>query len=403
MQLQTPKEQIMAIIEPDITVSLNENERMLRDLLREIVDKEIMPIRRKLDEEDKYPEKVIAKLHEAGIFGVPYDEEIGGMGMGTFGMCIIGEELGRGCLGTCTSFLASMLGLLPILINGTLEQKKKYITPCINGKKVAAFALTEPDAGSDATALKTRAVKKGSAYILNGTKQWISNAGVADIYTVFALTNPSKGTRGVTCFIMEKGAKGLSFGKKEDKMGIRASETRQVIMEDVEVPEENIVGKEGNGIISALKTLNFSRPGVAASAVGVAQGAFEEALFYSHQRKQFGKAIHYFQAIQHMLANMSMEIEAARMLTFKAARLADANHPNLPKYSAMAKAYAADMAMRVTTDAVQIFGGYGYTKDFPVEKYMRDAKILQIYEGTSQIQRNEIATYLIKEASTMKR
>lgn len=393
----------MAVKDPDIMVSFSENEKMLQELLREIVDKEIMPIRQKLDQDDAYPHDVIAKFHEAGIFGVPYTEDIGGMGMGTFGLCIIGEEIARGCLGTATSFMASMLGLLPVYIGGTLEQKKRYITPCIAEGKVAAFGLTEPGAGSDAAAIKTRAEKKGDHYIINGTKQWISNAGVADIYSVFAVTNPRRGARGVSCFMLDKGMKGFSFGKKEDKMGIRASETRQLILEDVEVPAENIVGKEGQGFILALKTLNVSRPGVAASAVGVAQGAFEEALYYSHQRKQFDKAIHSFQAIQHMLADMAMGIEAARMITYKAARLADANHPSLPKFSAMAKAYAADAAMKITVDAVQIFGGYGYTKDYPVEKYMRDAKILQIYEGTSQIQRNEIASYLIKEASSMKK
>jgi len=250
-------------------------------------------------------------------------------------------------------------------------------------------------------ALSTTAIKKGDKYVLNGTKQWISGAGQADVYTVFALTAKDRGPRGISCFIVEKGWKGFSFGKKEDKLGIRCSETRQLIFEDCEVPEENIIsGKENNGFLHALKTLNLSRPAVAAQAVGTGQGAFDCAIQYAREREQFGVKIATFQAIQHMLADMAIRIEGARLLTYKAAALAEAGHKDTAKFSAMAKCYAADSAMAIATDAVQIYGGYGYTKEYPVEKYFRDAKILQIYEGTSQIQKNEIAAGLIKEAAS---
>lgn len=387
--------------EPVITLSFTEEQIQLRDLVREVVKKEVIPVRMELDEKNEYPRQVLQKFREAGIFQALFDEEYGGLGMGMMGNIILSEEIAYGCLGIGTAFLATKLGSLPIEVGATEEQKKRWLPGLASGEKLAAFGLTEPGAGSDVPALSTTAVKKGDRYIINGTKQWISGAGQADYYTVFALTAKDRGPRGISCFMIEKGTKGFSFGKKEDKLGIRCSETRQLIFEDCEVPEENIVGgKENNGFLHALKTLNLSRPAVAAQAVGTAQGAFDCAIQYAREREQFGVKIATFQAIQHMLADMAIRIEASRLLTYKAAALAQIGHKDTAKFSAMAKCYASDSAMAVATDAVQIYGGYGYTKEYPAEKYFRDAKILQIYEGTSQIQRNEIAAGLVKEAAS---
>ena len=389
--------------EPQISVGLTEDQAMLRDLVRDVVKNEVVPVRMELDEKNEYPHKVLAKFKEAGLFQAMYEEEYGGMGMGMMGNIILAEEIARGCLGVGTAFLATKLGSLPIEVGATPEQKEKYLTKLAAGEMIAAFGLTEPGAGSDVPALSTTAVKKGDKYILNGTKQWISGAGQADVYTVFALTDKNRGPRGISCFIVEKDTPGFSFGKKEDKLGIRCSETRQLIFEDCEVPAENIVGgRENNGFLHALKTLNLSRPAVAASAVGCGQGAYEAAIQYAREREQFGVKIATFQAIQHMLADMAMKIEASRLLTYKAAQLAEIGHKDTAKFSAMAKCFAADTAMAVATDGVQIHGGYGYVKEYPAEKFFRDAKILQIYEGTSQIQKNEIAAGLVKEAASRK-
>ena len=387
--------------EPQITIGLTEDQAMLRDLVRDVVKNEVVPVRMELDEKNEYPHKVLEKFKEAGLFQAMYEEEFGGMGMGMMGNIILAEEIARGCLGVGTAFLATKLGSLPIEVGATPEQKTKYLTKLAAGEMIAAFGLTEPGAGSDVPALSTTAVKKGDKYILNGTKQWISGAGQADVYTVFALTDKNRGPRGISCFIVEKDTPGFSFGKKEDKLGIRCSETRQLIFEDCEVPAENIVGgRENNGFLHALKTLNLSRPAVAASAVGCAQGAYEAAIQYAREREQFGVKIATFQAIQHMLADMAMAIEASRLLTYKSAQLAEIGHKDTAKFSAMAKCFAADTAMKVATDGVQIHGGYGYVKEYPAEKFFRDAKILQIYEGTSQIQKNEIAAGLVKEAAS---
>ncbi|MBX7058433.1 MAG: acyl-CoA dehydrogenase family protein [Leptospirales bacterium] len=384
-----------------MVLSLTEEEIQLRDLVREVVKNEVVPTRMELDEKNEYPHKVFAKFREAGIFGALFEEEYGGLGMGLMASIIVAEEVAYGCLGIGTALLATKLGALPIEVGGTPEQKKNWLSPLASGEKLAAFGLTEPNAGSDVPALRTTAVKKGDKYILNGTKQWISGAGQADLYTVFALTNKDRGPRGVSCIVVEKGTPGFSFGKKEDKLGIRCSETRQLIFEDCEVPASNLVGGSENvGFLHALKTLNLSRPAVAASAVGTAQGAFDCAIQYAREREQFGVKIASFQAIQHMLADMAMKIEASRLLTYKAAKLCMMGAKDTAKFSAMAKCFAADSAMEIATNAVQIFGGYGYTKEYPAEKYFRDAKILQIYEGTSQIQRNEIAAGLIKEAAS---
>ncbi|MFH1684828.1 MAG: acyl-CoA dehydrogenase family protein [Candidatus Micrarchaeota archaeon] len=304
-----------------------------------------------------------------------------------------GNEIAR-------EFSASALGTLPILLLGSEEQKQKYIPALAAGEHLAAFGITEPAAGSDASAMQTTAVKKGDKYILNGTKHFITNGGEAEIYTVVAMTDKSKGSRGASIFIIEKGTPGFTFGKKEDKLGIRASATNELNFVDCEIPAENLLGKEGQGFIGAMRVFDKSRPGIGAQAVGIAQGALDHAIKYARERKQFGKSISSFQGIQFMLADMATQVEAARALVYASAREVDSGvTKNYGMHSAMSKLYASDVAMKVTTDAVQIFGGYGYMKEYPVEKYMRDAKITQIYEGTNQIQRGIIALGLIKEAA----
>ena len=314
-------------------------------------------------------------------------------------LCIAVEELSKACLGVSTTYAANALGTYPILLFGSEEQKKKYLPDIAAGRRLVAFALTEANAGSDAAGIQTTAKHEGDEYVLNGTKQWITNGGEAEIYTVITITDKSKGARGASAFIVEKGTPGFHFGKKEKKMGIRASSTRELIFDNCRIPKENIIGKEGLGFIVAMRTLDNSRTGVGAQGVGVAQGAFDEALKFSRQRIQFGHPIISFQAVQHMLADMATEIEASRALVYAVARYIDSGARDITKESAMAKVYATDMAMRVTTNAVQVMGGSGYMREYPVEKMMRDAKILQIYEGTNQIQRNVIAQALIKEAA----
>ncbi len=386
-----------------LNFAISEEERQVIELTRQICEEHVVPQRAELDEKEEYPFKILEKFREAGLPAALFDAEYGGLGMGMFINVLLAETVAEYCLGVQTAFGATKLGALPIEFGGTEEQKKKYLTAFASGEKIGAFALTEPNAGSDVPNLSTWAEKKGDRYILNGTKQWISNAGVADVYTVFALTDKSKGPRGMSCFIVEKNTRGLSFGKLENKMGIRCSHTRQVILEDVEVPEENLVGlKPNKGFIHALLTLNASRPAVAASAVGVATGAYKEAVKYTRQREQFGKNIINFQAVQHMLADMLTRIEASRLLTYRAARYAANRHPETAKFSAIAKYFASETAVYCANHGLQLHGGYGFTKDYPIEKMYRDAKILTIYEGTSQIQMNEIGAYIIKEAGLLK-
>ena len=335
-------------------------------------------------------------LSDSDIFGIYIPEQYGGLGGGILEMCLATEELSRACGAIALGFAGTALGTFPILLYGSDEQKKKYLPDIAKGKRLAAFCITEAEAGSDAGSIKTNAKKDGDYYILNGTKQWITNAGEAEVYTVIAMTDKTKGARGASAFIVEKGTKGMEFGAKEKKLGIRASATREVIFTDCKIPKANLISKEGMGFIVAMKTFDNSRPGVAAQAVGIAQGAFDAALDYATKRIQFGQPISSFQAIQHMLADMAMQIEAARAIVYSTARMVDAGIKDIAKESSMAKCYAGDVAMKVTTDAVQIFGGYGYMREYPVEKFMRDAKITQIYEGTNQIQRNVIAAHLIK-------
>jgi len=285
---------------------------------------------------------------------------------------------------------------LPIILSGSEEQKKRWLPDIAAGRKLAAFALTEPQAGSDAGAVRTTAIRDGDHYVMNGTKQWITNGGEAEVYSVIALTNPSKGPRGASCIVVEKGTPGFTFGKKEDKLGIRASATRELIFQDCRVPVENCLGREGTGFITAMKTFDVSRPGVGAQAVGIAAGAFDLALEYACTRRQFGSPVGSFQGLRFMIADMATKIEAARALVYATARYIDMRPKERPTlYAAMSKCFASDVAMEVTVDAVQIFGGYGYMHDYPIEKYMRDAKITQIYEGTNQIQRDEMSKTLI--------
>ena len=377
-------------------ILLTEEQKMIRDLCRQIAREKIQPVAAEYDESEEFPWPIVKILGESDIFGIFIPEQYGGMGGGIFELAIATEELSWGCGGISLAFAATGLGTFPIILFGNEEQKKKYLPRVAKGT-VAAFALTEAEAGSDAGSIKTTAVKDGDHYILNGTKQWITNGGEADIYTVVAVTDKKKGARGATAFVVEKGTKGLDFGKKEKKLGIRGSATREVIFTDCRVPKENVLGREGMGFIVAMKTFDYSRPGVASQAVGIAQRALDESVKYANQRHQFGQPISSFQGVQFMLADMAIQVEAARAIVYRAAQIIDAGEKNISKISAICKTFASDIAMKVTTDAVQVLGGYGYMREYPVEKLMRDAKITQIYEGTNQIQRGVIAANLIKE------
>jgi len=378
---------------------LNEEQMMIKDLARQIAVERVVPVREELDEKEEFPWEIMKVLAQADLFGLFIPEEYGGLGKGGFDLCLAVEELSRACLGVATSYAANALGTYPMLLFSSEGQKKKYLPDIASGKRLVAFGLTEANAGSDAAGIQTTAKREGNEYVLNGTKQWITNGGEAEIYTIIAITDRSKGPRGASAFIVEKGTPGFSFGKKEKKMGIRASSTRELIFENCRIPDDNLIGKEGFGFIITMKTLDNARAGVGAQGVGVAQGAFDEAVKFARQRIQFGHPIISFQAVQHMLADMATEIEAARALVYSVARFMDSGAKDVSKESAMAKVFATDMAMRVTTNAVQVMGGSGYMREYPVEKMMRDAKILQIYEGTNQIQRNVIGQALIREAA----
>ena len=381
---------------------LTEEQIMIRDLARQIAEEKIVPARSELDETGQFPWDIMYTLAQSDLFGLFIPEEFGGLGKGCLELSIAVEELSRACLGVSTTFAANALGTYPILLFGSDEQKKKFLPDIAAGKRLVAFGLTEANAGSDASGIQTTARLEGNEYVLNGTKQWITNGGEAEIYTIIAITDRSKGPRGASAFVVEKGTPGFSFGKKENKMGIRASATTELIFDNCRIPKDNIIGKEGMGFVVAMKTLDNSRTGVGAQGVGVAQGAFEEAVKFARQRVQFGHPVITFQAVQHMLADMATSIEAARALVYAVARLVDSGAKDVSKESAMSKVFATDVAMKVTVDAVQVMGGSGYMKEYPVEKMMRDAKILQIYEGTNQIQRNVIGQALIKEAARNK-
>ena len=382
---------------------LTEEQIMIRDLARKISEEKIKPVRAELDDKGEFPWEIMKIFAEADLCGLYIPDTYGGFGGGEMEFCLATEEISRVCGGVGVTFAASALGSMPILLYGSEEQKQKYMPDIASGKKLAAFGLTEANAGSDASGIETTAKKDGDYYILNGTKQWITNAGEAETYTVVAMTDKSKGPRGASAFIVEKGTPGFSFGKKEDKMGIRCSATRELVFQDCKIHKSQLLGKEGMGFIVAMKTLDMTRPGIGAQAVGIAQGALDESVKYARERVQFGKPIISFQAVQHILADMATPIEAARALVYSTARMVDAGYKNYTMASSMSKLFASDTAMKVTIDAVQVLGGYGYMKEYPVEKMMRDAKITQIYEGTNQIQRNQIGLQLIKDSAAKKK
>ncbi len=377
-----------------ISFSLTEEQEALQSMAREFAEKEMKPNAAKYDQEEEFPEDIMKKAFEVGFLTCKIPKKYGGEELGDVDTVVVSEELAAGCVGMYTTMMVNALAYTPIILFGTDEQKKKFLTPHTEKMSFASFCLTEREAGSDAGALKTTAKKVDSEYVINGSKCFISNAGIANLYVVFANSNPEKGMRGMSAFIVPRETPGLTIGKVEDKMGQRASNTAEVIFEDVKVPEENLLGKEGIGFIIAMKTLDKTRAPVGAAGVGVARAALQYAIEYAKTRIQFGKPIALFQHIAFQIAQMAMEINAARLLVWHAAWLLDQGKP-CGKESAMAKAYGSDVAMRVTTESLQILGGYGYMKDYPMEKLMRDAKLLQIYEGTNEIQRMVISREVI--------
>jgi len=377
-----------------VDFELSAEQQAFRDLARDFARKEIVPIAAECDERSEFPLEVLKKAHRAGLLNLEVPEEYGGAGLGPFEIALIAEEMGAACAGIATSLLGNGLALLPIILYGTAEQKERFLSPFCAEPKLAAFCLTESGAGSDISAVSTTGRWGEDVYVLNGVKSFITNGGLASLYVVIASTDRRRGARGLSAFVVPAGTIGVSSGKKERKMGQRASDTREVILEDVRILAGNRLGNEGQGFRITVDTLNRARVGVAAIGVGLARAAFEAARDYARQRVQFGQPIASHQAVQMMLADMVIAVDTARLMTWRAARAFEKGEPEAERYSAEAKCYASDMAMRVTTDAVQVLGGYGYMRDYPVEKYMRDAKLLQIYEGTNQIQRLMIARRL---------
>jgi len=376
---------------------LTEDHIMMRKMVRDFAEKECGPGAEERDETEEFSMEIWKKCGALGLAGITFPEEYGGVGADYISYAIAVEELSRvdASVGVTISAHAS-LACNPLALFGTEAQKQKYLIPLASGEKLGAFGLTEPMAGSDASGTRTTAVRQGNEYILNGSKIFITNSNYADVYIVTAQMDKSKGNKGIAAFILEKGMPGFSFGKKEKKMGIRSSATYELVFEDVHVPAENLLGAEGQGFKIAMQTLDFGRIGIASQALGIAQGAYEQALKYTKQREQFGKPISSFQNTQFKLADMATQIEAARLLVYQSAYLATAHKP-VGKASAMAKMFASETAMAVTTMAVQLHGGYGYTRDYPVERMMRDAKITEIYEGTNEIQRIVISSFILKE------
>ncbi|MFQ9977916.1 acyl-CoA dehydrogenase [Clostridium cadaveris] len=376
--------------------ALSKEQELVRQMVREFAIDKVKPIAAEIDRTEEFPMENVKLMAKYGMMGIPFAKEYGGAGGDTLAYILAVEELSKVC-GTTGVILSAHVSLCASLINqfGTEEQKQKYLPKLASGEMIGAFGLTEPGAGTDAAGQQTIAVLEGDHYVLNGSKIFITNGGVADVFVIFAMTDKSKGTKGISAFIVERSFKGFSSGKIEDKMGIRASSTTELIMEDCIVPKENLVGKEGKGFGIAMKTLDGGRIGIAAQALGIAEGAMEEAVNYIKERKQFGRSLTAFQGLQWYLAEMDVKIEAARHLVYKAAWLKDNGKP----YSvdaARAKLFAAETAMEVTTKAVQLFGGYGYTKDYPVERMMRDAKITEIYEGTSEVQKMVISGSIVR-------
>jgi acyl-CoA dehydrogenase len=379
-----------------VKFTLSEEHEMIRKMVRDFAKNEVAPTAAERDEEERFDREIFDKMAELGLTGIPWPEEYGGIGSDYLAYCIAVEELSRVCASTGVTLSAhTSLAGWPVFKFGSEEQKQKYLRPMAEGKKIGAYGLTEPGSGSDAGGMRTTARLDGDHYVLNGSKIFITNGGVADIYVVFALTDPSSKQKGTTAFIVEADFPGFSVGKKEKKLGIRSSPTTEIIFEDCRVPKENVLGSEGDGFKIAMMTLDGGRNGIAAQAVGIAQGALDAAVDYAKERVQFGKPIASQQGIGFKLADMATAVEASRLLTYQAAWL-ETEGLSYGKASAMAKLMAGDTAMKVTTEAVQVFGGYGYTKDYPVERFMRDAKITQIYEGTQEIQRLVISRMLTK-------
>ena len=374
---------------------LTEEQKTLKSLAHRIAEERILPVRAELDEKEQFPTDLLKEMAASDLFRVFIPEKYEGLGGGSLDLCLIVEELSRVCSAVAVSYAATALGAYAIILYGTEEQKQKYL-PAIASGKIAAFGLTEPTAGSDASGIKTTAQKTPEGYILNGTKQFITNGGDAEIYTIIALTYKTRGARCASAFIVEKDTPGFTFGKKEKKIGIRASSTRELIFRNCLIPAENLISKEGMGFIVAMKVLDNSRPGISAQALGIAQGAMETAVDYTRQRIQFGQPLISLPVVQYKLADMALNIEAARALVYAVARTIDSGVKSFTEESAMAKVFASDVAMRVTTDAVQICGGAGYMRDYPLEKMMRDAKITQIYEGSNEVLHNAIAIELRK-------
>jgi alkylation response protein AidB-like acyl-CoA dehydrogenase len=372
----------------------SEEHDMLRDAIRSLAEAKIAPYAAAVDEESRFPQEALDALVANDLHAVHVPEEYGGTGADALATVIVIEEVARVCASSSLIPAVNKLGSLPVILSGSEDLKKRYMTPLAKGDAMFSYALSEPDAGSDAAGMKTKAVRDGDHYVLNGVKRWITNAGVSEYYTVMAVTDPEKRSKGISAFVVEKSDEGVSFGAPEKKLGIKGSPTREVYLDNVRIPADRMIGAEGTGFATAMKTLDHTRITIAAQALGIAQGALDYAKGYVKERKQFGKPIADFQGIQFMLADMAMKIEAARALTYQAAAASERGDKNLTFQGAAAKCFASDVAMEVTVDAVQLLGGYGYTRDYPVERMMRDAKITQIYEGTNQVQRIVMARNL---------
>src|ERR687890_716486 len=376
---------------------LSDEHTMLREAVRELAEDKIAPRAAEVDRTAEFPHDVLAALVRAGFHAVHIPEEYGGAGADSLATAIVIEEVARVCASSSLIPAVNKLGTMPVILAGSAALKQKYLTPVAAGEAMFSYCLSEPEAGSDAASMTTRAVRDGDYWVLNGVKRWITNAGVSEYYTVFAVTDPTARSKGISAFVVEKSDEGVSFGAPEKKLGIKGSPTREVYLDKVRIPADRMIGEEGTGFATAMKTLDHTRITIAAQAVGVAQGALDYALGYAQERQQFGKPIADFQGLQFLLADMGMKVEAARQLTYAAAGRSERGDKDLTFFGAAAKAFASDTAMQVTTDAVQLLGGYGFTRDYPVERMMRDAKITQIYEGTNQVQRIVMARQILKD------
>jgi alkylation response protein AidB-like acyl-CoA dehydrogenase len=375
--------------------ALSEEHRAIREAVRALCAAKVAPYAAEVDEESRYPEEAARALQAADFHAPHVPEEYGGAGADALATVLVIEEIARVCMSSSLIPAVNKLGSLPVLISGSDELKKHYLTRLAAGEGGFSYCLSEPEAGSDAAAMRCRAVRDGGDWVLNGVKRWITNAGVSEFYTVMAVTDPDRGARGISAFVVERSDEGVSFGAKENKLGIKGSPTREVYLDRVRIPDDRMIGAEGTGFETAMKTLDHTRVTIAAQAVGVAQGALDLALGYAKERTQFGRPVAEFQGMQFLLADMGMKVEAARQLTYAAAGRSERGDPDLAFFGAAAKCFASDVAMEVTTDAVQVLGGYGYTRDYPAERMMRDAKVTQIYEGTNQVQRVVIARQLL--------